>query len=87
MRAVAGPAISVVLPSHARRLRLRWLLNSLEEQTLDPSRFEVIVVHDYGDEDTDNVIERHPLAQSGVLRHIRIDESIVMGVLPLHDRR
>ena len=72
MRAVAGPAVSVVIPSHARRLRLRWLLNSLEEQTLDPTRFEVIVVHDYDDEDTRNVIERHPLAKAGVLRHIRI---------------
>jgi GT2 family glycosyltransferase len=73
VRAVAGPDVSVVIPSHARRLRLRWLLNSLEEQTLDPSRFEVIVVHDYGDEDTRNVIERHPLTEMGVLRHIRIE--------------
>lgn len=65
--------MSVVIPSHARRLRLRWLLNSLEEQTLDQSRFEVIVVHDYGDDDTHNVIERHPLAQTGCLGHIRIE--------------
>ena len=72
MPAVAEPDVSVVIPSHARRLRLRWLLNSLEEQTLDPSRFETIVVHDYGDEDTRNVIERHPLAEAGVMRHIRI---------------
>jgi GT2 family glycosyltransferase len=70
--AVAQPEISVVIPSHARRLRLRWLLNSLEEQTLDRSRFEVVVVHDYDDRDTRNVIERHPLAEAGVLRHIRI---------------
>lgn len=69
---MAGPDISVVIPSHARRLRLRWLLNSLEEQTLDRSRFEVIVVHDYDDGDTRNVLERHPLHQAGVLRHIRI---------------
>jgi GT2 family glycosyltransferase len=71
--AVPGLEVSVVIPSHARRLRLRWLLNSLEEQTLDQSRFEVIVVHDYDDEDTRNVIERHPLAQSGCLGHIRIE--------------
>ena len=70
--AVPGPEVSVVIPSHARRLRLRWLLNSLEEQTLDRSRFEVIVVHDYDDADTRNVIERHPLAQTGCLAHIRI---------------
>lgn len=69
----AGPEVSVIVPSHARRLRLRWLLNSLEEQTLDPARFEVIVVHDYDDEDTRNVIERHPLTAAGVLRQIRIE--------------
>ncbi len=73
MPAVPGPDISVVIPSHARRLRLRWLLNSLEEQSLDQRRFEVLVVHDYDDGDTRNVIERHPLAESGVLRHIRIE--------------
>jgi GT2 family glycosyltransferase len=71
--AVPGPEVSVVIPSHARRLRLRWLLNSLEEQTLDQSRFEVVVVHDYDDDDTRNVIERHPLAQTGCLGHIRIE--------------
>ena len=73
MPAVGGPEVSVVIPSHARRLRLRWLLNSLEEQTLARDRFEVIVVHDYGDEDTRNVLDRHPLAEQGVLRHIRIE--------------
>jgi GT2 family glycosyltransferase len=70
---VPGREISVVVPSHARQLRLRWLLNSLEEQTLAPERFEVIVVHDYGDQDTRDIIERHPLAAAGVLRHIRIE--------------
>ena len=38
-----SPQIAVVAPSHNRALRLRWLLNSLEEQTLPRDRFEVIV--------------------------------------------
>jgi glycosyltransferase involved in cell wall biosynthesis len=67
------PDISVVIPSHARPLRFRWLLNSLEEQTLDPDRFEVIVVHDYDDDETRNIVERHPLFERGTLRQIRID--------------
>jgi glycosyltransferase involved in cell wall biosynthesis len=71
--AVPAPHVSVVIPSHARPLRLRWLLNSLEEQSLDPVRFEVIVVHDYGDADTRDILDRHPLAERGVLRHIRIE--------------
>jgi glycosyltransferase involved in cell wall biosynthesis len=70
--AVPAPDVSVVIPSHARQLRLRWLLNSLEEQTLDAARFEVVVVHDYDDEDTHDILERHPLTAAGVLRHIRI---------------
>ena len=35
--------VSVVVPSHERPLRLRWLLNALEEQTL-PERWELLVV-------------------------------------------
>jgi GT2 family glycosyltransferase len=65
--------VSVVVPSHGRRLRLRWLLNALEDQTLPFEDYEVIVVHDYDDRDTRDVIERHPLSEAGVLRHIRIE--------------
>jgi GT2 family glycosyltransferase len=69
---VPGPAVSVVVPSHARRLRLRWLLNALEEQTLAPQAFEVIVVHDYEGEDAD-LLDTHPLARDGRMRQIRIE--------------
>jgi GT2 family glycosyltransferase len=69
---VSGPEVTVVIPSHARQLRLRWLLNSLEEQKLDSERFEVVVVHDYDDRDTHDIIERHPLTAGGTLRHVRI---------------
>lgn len=64
--------VSVVIPSHGRKLRLLWLLNALEEQALPMERFEVIVVHDYDDETAADVIGRHPLAVSGGLRQIRI---------------
>lgn len=67
-----GPDITVVIPSHGRRLRVRWLLNALEEQTLAGERFEVVVVHDYDDRDTRDIFERHPLAVAGILRHVRI---------------
>jgi GT2 family glycosyltransferase len=40
------PRIAVVVPSHGRPLRLRWLLNALEEQTLPREAFEVVVAHD-----------------------------------------
>jgi GT2 family glycosyltransferase len=68
-----GPRISVVIPSHNRRLRLRWLLNALEDQTLPSDRWEVIVVHDYDDRDARDTLDRHPLAAAGLLRHVAIE--------------
>ena len=68
---MATPEISVVVPSHDRPLRLRWLLNALEEQTLPPERWEVIVAHDSVGSDADRELESHPLARSGTLRVVR----------------
>ena len=65
-------AVSVVVASHGRELRLRWLLNALEEQTLDRALWEVVVVHDYDEATADRVIARHPLAEAGALRAIAI---------------
>ncbi len=66
-----GPvAVSVVVASHARHLRLLWLLNALEEQTLAPGLWEVVVVHDYDPATAERVLERHPLREAQRLRHI-----------------
>jgi GT2 family glycosyltransferase len=40
---LSGPEIAVVVPAHGRPLRLRWLLNALQEQSLERSRFEVLI--------------------------------------------
>jgi glycosyltransferase involved in cell wall biosynthesis len=66
------PIISVVVPSHERPLRLRWLLNALEEQTLARGRWEVIVAHDSGPE-TQTLLHDHPLAADGTLRELRFE--------------
>jgi len=66
----ASPEISVVVPSHDRPLRLRWLLNALEEQTLAHHRFEVIVAHDSAGVETRQLLAEHPLARAGVLRSV-----------------
>ncbi|HYF24142.1 MAG TPA: glycosyltransferase [Baekduia sp.] len=58
---MSEPLISVVVPSHDRPLRLRWLLNALEEQTLPRERFEVLVAHDSRGPETDELLARHPL--------------------------
>jgi GT2 family glycosyltransferase len=48
-------------------LRLRWLLNALNDQTLERSLWEVVVCHDSGPE-TERVLADHPLGASGTLR-------------------
>jgi GT2 family glycosyltransferase len=66
-----GPEISVVIPSHDRPLRLLWLLNALEDQTLDPARYEVVVAHDSRPPRTQQMLAEHPLAKRGTLRVIQ----------------
>jgi glycosyltransferase involved in cell wall biosynthesis len=66
------PEISVVVASHDRPVRLRWLLNALEEQTLAPERFEVVVGHDSRGPETEELLRSHPLARAGRLRHARL---------------
>src|SRR4051794_30003887 len=62
--------LTVAVASHERPVRLRWLLNALEEQTFDA--FEVVVCHDSRGEETERLLAGHPLARSGVLRHRRL---------------
>lgn len=67
-----APEISVVVASHDRPLRLRWLLNALEEQTLARDRWEVVVGHDSVGPETEELLSNHPLAQQGLLRHVTL---------------
>ena len=73
MPRVKTPELSIVVPSHDRPVRLRWLLNALERQTLDRSLWEVCVCHDSVGRETDELLERHPLAEDGTLRHTRLE--------------
>ena len=70
---MAAPEISVVVPSHNRPLRLRWLLNALEEQTLDRERWEVVVAPDSSGPETGELLRDHPLAAAGVLRELAFE--------------
>jgi GT2 family glycosyltransferase len=65
-----GLKLSVVVASHDRPLRLRWLLNALEDQTLDRTLWEVVVAHDSTGSETEELLRSHALAADGVLRHI-----------------
>jgi glycosyltransferase involved in cell wall biosynthesis len=66
----SGLHISVVVPSHDRPLRLLWLLNALEDQTLDPERWEVVVAYDSKPPITQRLLAEHPLTRRGTLRQI-----------------
>ena len=67
------PEVSVVVPSHGRPLRLRWLLNALEETDMERGRWEVVVVHDDAGDETEGLLRGHPLARGGTLRHRRLE--------------
>ena len=66
-----APEIAVVVASHYRPLRLRWLLEALADQTLARGRFEVVVAHDSSGPETDQLLEDHALSRDGTLRHVR----------------
>ncbi len=53
-----APAAAVVVATHGRPLRLRWLLNALEEQD---AGFEPVIVHNRSDAATARVLADHPL--------------------------
>jgi GT2 family glycosyltransferase len=74
------PAISVVVPSHDRPLRLRWLLNALEDQTLDRDDWEVVVCHDSRGPETGELLRSHPLAGAGLLRELTIEAGHGPGI-------
>jgi glycosyltransferase involved in cell wall biosynthesis len=65
------PEVSVAVPSH-RPLRLRWLLNALEEQTLAPDRWELVVGHDSVGDETDELLRTHPLTEKVAVRNVHL---------------
>jgi GT2 family glycosyltransferase len=80
---MSAPRVSVVVASHGRPLRLRWLLNALEEQTLTRGDWEVIVVHGYDPATLERFVLDHPLAADGTLRPIGPPEG---GGVPARQR-
>jgi GT2 family glycosyltransferase len=68
-----GLKLSGLVASHDRPLRLRWLLNALEEQTLDRELWEVVVAHDSSGIETEELLRAHPLTAAGVLKHLTFE--------------
>ncbi len=55
-------------------MRLRVLLNGLQCQTAPDAGWEIVVVHDSG-QDTQELLEGHALALAGKLRHVRLPKN------------
>ncbi|MFP3319294.1 MAG: glycosyltransferase family A protein [Acidilobus sp.] len=55
----AQPYISVIVTAYNRRRYLPFALRSLEAQTLPRDRFEVIVVKNFDDKESDDIISRN----------------------------
>jgi len=53
------PYLSVIVTAYNRRRYLPFALRSLEAQTLPRDRFEVIVVKNFDDKESDNIISRN----------------------------
>jgi GT2 family glycosyltransferase len=70
--ALAEPEVSVVVASHERPIRLRWLLNGLEQQSAGRDRWELVVVHDCRADTSEQLLREHPLREEGTLRHVRL---------------
>src|SRR3954468_15848313 len=68
---VSAPAVGVVIASHGRALRLRWLLNALEEQRA-AGPFEVVVVHDYEAAERARLLDDHSLVRTRAARLLAI---------------
>jgi GT2 family glycosyltransferase len=66
---VSEPRVSVVVAA-SRPLRLRWLLNALEEQTMPATDWEVLVVHGFDGPTASRFVSDHPLAAAGRMREI-----------------
>jgi glycosyltransferase involved in cell wall biosynthesis len=53
------PSISVIVTAHNRRRYLPFALRSLEAQTLPKDKFEVVVVKNFEDPESDSIISRN----------------------------
>ena len=67
------PEVTVAVPSHERALRLRWLLNALEEQDLEPDRWELVVVHDSRGDETERLLDSHPISDRLAVHRRRLE--------------
>lgn len=67
----APPRVSVVVPTHARCELLARLLASLERQSLGPAGYEVLIVHNYTPDGTEEMASAWCARQPFAARYLR----------------
>ena len=75
----SAPSVSVVVATRDRAPFLPDLLAALAAQTMEPGRFEVVVVDDGSADDTWPVLEAWAEASALRLRGLRLDHSVGQG--------
>jgi glycosyltransferase involved in cell wall biosynthesis len=71
----ARPFVSVIVPTHGRAALLRQVLDSLVQQDWPKDHYEIIVVHNYSDDGTHEVVQRHSAASVVPIIYFQTDFS------------
>ncbi|WP_048816757.1 glycosyltransferase family A protein [Caldisphaera lagunensis] len=72
--------ISVIVTAHNRKKYLPYALQSLEKQTLDKDKFEVIVVKNFEDQLSDKIIERNNWKNIVTEENNTLGEKLSLGI-------
>ncbi|AFZ70684.1 glycosyl transferase [Caldisphaera lagunensis DSM 15908] len=74
------PKISVIVTAHNRKKYLPYALQSLEKQTLDKDKFEVIVIKNFEDQLSDKIIERNNWKNIVIEENNTLGEKLSLGI-------
>ncbi|WP_048816751.1 glycosyltransferase family 2 protein [Caldisphaera lagunensis] len=74
------PKISVIVTAYNRKKYLPYALQSLEQQTLDKDKFEVIVIKNFEDQLSDKIIERNNWKNMVIEENNTLGEKLSLGI-------
>lgn len=66
-----SPFVTIVVPTHGRKALLEQLLQSLYAQTYDPASFEIVVVHNYSDDGTEEAVKQWQSTSPVPLQYVK----------------
>ncbi|MGC8735111.1 MAG: glycosyltransferase family 2 protein, partial [bacterium] len=74
------PYISVIITAHNRKEFLKDAINSVLNQTLEKSFYEIIVIKNFEDQEIDNLIEENKIISLKVRDDSLIGEDLALGI-------